>query len=310
MILRHLGYACINRTLGTKTRTVRLANVRTEKLIPAITQNLDELERILRWNVAHGIRFFRVTSDLIPFASHEAFPFDWQEAFAWKFDAIRRFVKAEKIRLTMHPGQYTVLNSPEERIVANAIAELDYHARLLQLMADRDATMTLHVGGVYGDKAAALDRFARNVERLSDAARSRLILENDDTSYHVDDVLGLCQRIGVPLVFDFFHHRCLPPTPDPTEELEERLEQVVATWGTAVPKFHLSSGREDGPPTAHADYIEAGDLEWVEDVMARVGGDRPYDVMLEAKEKECALLALQGSGDGLTLPQPAPTAEG
>jgi UV DNA damage endonuclease len=134
MRLRHLGYACQNLTLGTKARRVRLANLRSEALVAPIAQNLDDVLAALRWNVAHGVRFFRASSDLVPFASHPGFPFDWAEAFAWKFDEIRKLVKAEGLRVTVHPGQYTVLNAPREAVVEAAVAELEYHARLVGLM--------------------------------------------------------------------------------------------------------------------------------------------------------------------------------
>ena len=293
MHLRHLGYACINLTLGTKSRTLRLANLRTEKLIPVITQNLDAILDILGWNVGRGIRFFRISSDLIPFATLPAFPFDWEEAYAWKFDEIRRFVKAEGLRVSSHPGQYTVLNSPNERVVEESVRELEHQARVLRKMDPKQGTLTLHVGGAYGDKAAAVERFKQNFERLSPDVRGMLTLENDDTTYHLDDVLPLCESLGLPLVFDFFHHRCHHVGESPMEGLTGKLERVVKLWGRRVPKAHLSSQRPGpGSPTAHADYVEASDFQAFVDLMADVGGDGPYDLMLEAKRKEGAALEL------------------
>ena len=209
MRLRHLGYACINTALGTKSRTVRLANLRTESVIPVVVQNLDDILRSLRWNVEHGIRFMRISSDLIPFGPLPQFPFDWTEAFDWQFREIRRLVKAEKLRVTSHPGQYTVLNSPRPEVVQNSIDELDFQAQVLKRM-DPKGTMTLHVGGAYGDKASALDRFAQNVDRLSDDARERLALENDDTTYTLEETVGLAERVGLPVIVDLFHHKLNP----------------------------------------------------------------------------------------------------
>ena len=292
MRLRHLGYACINLTLGTKSRTLRLANLRTEKLIPVITQNLQSILDMVRWNADHGIHFLRISSDLVPFATKPAFPFDWAEAYDWLFREIRRTVKAEKMRVTAHPGQYTVLNSPKPGVADEAIRELEHQAKLLSLI-DPNGTLTLHVGGAYGDKPAALARFADNFARLSPLAQGMLILENDDTTYSLDEVLPLCETLGVPLVFDYFHHQCLHAGDDYRAGLVEKLERVVATWSGRVPKFHLSSAREDGPRTAHADYVHRDDLDEFVAVMDAVGGDAPYDIMLEAKEKERAVLDLQ-----------------
>lgn len=301
MRLRHLGYACLNTTLGTKSRTVRLANLRTEAVIPVVAQNLDDVLASLRWNVAHGIRFFRISSDLIPFGPMPAFPFDWAEAFDWKFREIRALVKAEGLRVTSHPGQYTVLNSPRETVVQNSVDELEHQARVLRLM-DPKGTMTLHVGGAYGDKPAAMDAFAHNVGRLSDAARSRLILENDDTTFTLAEVVGLAERTGLAVVVDLFHHLLNPGTgtaaAHPSGEtwdagLIPLLDRAVATWGGRPPKMHLSSHRP-GTRTGHADFLAMDDVQALVDVMAQVGApDAPYDVMLEAKRKEIAVLEVR-----------------
>lgn len=302
MRLRHLGYACLNKTLGTRARTVRLAHLRTERVIGPIAQNLDDVLAALEWNVAHGIRFFRASSDLIPFASHPGFPFDWAEAFAWKFDAIRRLVKAEGLRVTIHPGQYTVLNALREEVVVAAVAELEYHARLIALLDPRQGTMTLHVGGAYGDKAAAMDRFVQNLEWLSDEARSRLAVENDDTTFTLAETVALGERTGLPVIVDLFHHRCNPSGATWDEGLVPLLERAVATWGRRVPKLHLSS-QKPGTTTSHADYLLMDDVQALLDLMAQVGGDAPYDLMLEAKMKECALLEVQRYLDTGAVPE-------
>lgn len=306
MRLRHLGYACLNKTLGTKARTLRLANLSTERVIGPIAQNLDDLLAMLRWNVDHGVRFFRASSDLVPFASHPDFPFDWEEAFAWRFDEIRRLVKAEGLRVTAHPGQYTVLNSPRENVVEASVAELEYHARLLGLIDPRQGTMTLHVGGAYGDREAAMDRFVENLDRLSDEARARLAIENDDTTFTLAETVALGERTGLPVIVDLFHHRCNPSGATWDEGLVPLLERAAATWGRRVPKLHLSS-QKPGTTTSHADYLLMDDVQTLLDLMDQVGGDAPYDLMLEAKMKECALLEVQRYLDTGAVPdRPTP----
>ena len=292
MRLRHLGYACLNATLGTKSRTVRLANLRTEAVIPVITQNLDDVLASLRWNVAHGIRFFRISSDLIPFGPMPAFPFDWAEAFDWKFREIRRLVKAENLRVTSHPGQYTVLNSPREKVVQDSVDELDFQAQVLKRM-DPTGTMTLHVGGAYGDKPSAMDAFARNLDRLSDDARARLIIENDDTTFTLEEVVGLAERTGLAVVVDLFHHILNPSGETWDAGLVPLLDRAVATWNGRPPKMHLSS-HKPGTRTGHADYLHMDDVETLVSIMEGVGEtDAPYDLMLEAKRKEIAVLEVQ-----------------
>ncbi len=291
MRLRHIGYACQNMTLGTKSRTVRLANLRTEAVIPVIAQNLDDVLAALRWNVAHGLPFFRISSDLIPFGSKPEFPFRWQDAFAWKFDEIRRFVKTHDVRVTSHPGQYTVLNSPRPEVVEAAIEELDFQADVLGRMAPA-GTMTLHVGGAYGDRAAALERFEQGLDRLSPDARARLTIENDDTTWSLPEVLTLAEKTGLPVVADLFHHRVFPSDTPWGEGVVELLGRAAATWGKRVPKLHLSSGKP-GARTSHADFLDMDDVQTLIDLMEQVPGDAPYDLMLEAKRKEQAALEVK-----------------
>lgn len=292
MRLRYLGYACQNLTIGTKSRTVRLANVRTETLIPVITQNLEDVERSLRWNLEHGLRFFRISSDLIPFGPMDVFPFDWEEAFAWKLKSIRKLVRKEKLRVTSHPGQYTVLNSPRPEVVDASVDELEHQARVLRAM-DPKGTMTLHVGGAYGDKPAALERFEQNLARLSDDARQRLAIENDDTTWDLPEVVELAERTGLRVIPDLFHHLVFPDDTLPDDELAELLERAAATWGKGVIKLHLSS-QKPGTRVSHADFLDMDDVDRLLALMDRVGdADAPYDVMLEAKRKEKAVLEVR-----------------
>ncbi len=297
MHLRHLGYACINRSLEKTTgRTFRLANLSADRVREIGGANLDALYDILRWNVSRDIRFFRVSSGVIPFASHDAFDLDWETMFSAKLKRIRAYVEQEALRLTLHPGQYTVLTSPNEDVVGRAIAELDYQADFLQAVDPWQGTMTLHIGGAYGDREAAKDRFADAFERLSPSSKQRLALENDDTTYGTDEVLAFCQRIGVPMIFDYFHHLIFPGSDN--EGLAEKIEAIAETWSGRpphgrVPKFHLSSARPDGRRTAHADLLEEADLNRFLALMTDVPGDAPYDVMVEAKEKELAILPLR-----------------
>ncbi len=291
MKLRHLGYACTNVTLGCTTgRTLRLANLTEERAAAVIAENLATLQNVLRWNVSQGIRFFRVSSAVVPLASHEAFPLDWQTLFASELADIRGFVAENGVRLSMHPGQYTVLNAPRPEVVRAAVKELEYHAAFLNAVDPAQGTMTLHVGGAYGDRAASLARFAEAFTLLSPNAQYRLTLENDDRTFSAGEVLGLCEQLGVPMIFDFFHHKLNPTYETWDAQLVPLLKRVVATWGERVPKLHLSSPRDF--TTAHADYVEAVDLAQAVDALATFGGDRPYDLMLEAKLKEVALLEL------------------
>ena len=309
MHVRHLGYACLNRTLATTSRTLRLASLRTETVLEPAIENLDSLLATLRWNAERGIRFFRVSSGLIPFASHAAFPFDWREAFDWKLSAVRRLAKAEGMRLTMHPGQYTVLNSPRASVVEASVAELEYHAEVLRRIDPAQGTMTLHIGGAYGNKQAAMDRFEQNLDRLSEEARVRLAIENDDRTFTLAETVALAERTGLPVIVDLFHHRCNPSGETWDDGLPSLLARAVGTWGERVPKLHLSS-QKPGTATGHADYLDMDDVELLLDLMAGIDGDAPFDLMLEAKHKECALLEVRhyletGERPGRAVPMAA-----
>ncbi|MFP4600515.1 MAG: UV DNA damage repair endonuclease UvsE [Persicimonas sp.] len=292
MRLRHLGYACINCSLDLTTgRSLRLDNLADAYVSEIIEANLEALGRILAWNVEHGLKFFRISSSVIPFASHPDFPIDWRARFADQLDAIRDFGRAHGLRLSMHPGQYTVLNSNRPDVVDRAIAELDYHARFLEAVTPAGGDIVLHVGGAYGDKASAVDRFAQNFARLSEAARDQLVIENDDTVYTLDEVLDLSRRVARPVVFDIFHHRCNHPGEHWRDGLVQKLEAVNLSWPDRPPKLHISTARHLGK-TTHADFITPDDATTLLDLMAQVDTDRPFDLMVEAKKKDLAALAL------------------
>ncbi len=189
----------------------------------------------------------------------------------------------------MHPGQYTVLNSPNPAVVAASIAELEAAARLIDAVQD-DSTgkIVLHVGGAYDDRAASLRRFEGAAVRLSERVRRRLVIENDDTVYSTGEVLSLSESTGLPVVFDWFHHTIRPSDDADHSRLVARC---FATWRPAdgVPKVHISSQVPGGRIGHHADYIDPGDVQ----AFLRHAPDVPLDLMVEAKKKDLALLRLR-----------------
>ena len=291
MRLRSLGYVGQNLSLGLTTgRTLRLASLANEeRLAEVIAANLAHLEAILAWNVERGIHFFRIASGLVPFASHPDFRFDWRARFAAPLERVAAFAADHDVRLSMHPGQYTVLNAVKAEVVESALTELEYHAQVLDTVAGEAGTITLHVGGAYGDPDAAKERAARAARRLSERALARLTFEHDDTVFDLDDTLEVAGAVGVPVVFDIHHHRCLHRRAAWRDDLPDLLERVMSTWGDRVPKVHVSSARAPGEK-AHADHVDDHDLDLALALLAEVGGDRPVDVMLEAKAKEAAVL--------------------
>ena len=212
-----IGYACLNiGTPNTNIRSVMQRNATPEKLTEVTEHNLAALERMIDYNRKNDIKLFRISSDLIPFGSSPVNALPWWDIHAEAFQHIGAKIRKSGIRVSFHPGQYTVLNSPDEDVVARAILDLAYHDKMLECLGvDNKNKIVLHVGGIYGDKEAALDRFAENFQRLPESVQNRLIIENDDRLYNSEEVLELTNRLQIPSVFDNLHHAINPPPVGP-----------------------------------------------------------------------------------------------
>lgn len=285
-----IGYPCINLSLPCRpSRTFRLASLSWERLRETLAGNLACLEEIVRWNARHGLLFLRITSDLVPLASHPANRFTWAEEFAEEFARIGTLIRTLGFRISMHPGQYTLLNSPRLEVVEAAVADLLYHASVLELLGlDYTAKIQIHVGGVYGNKTQAMERFVRHVAELPEPVRARLVLENDERFYTLTDVLHLSRRAGIPVVFDFFHHELNQDGRTIAEALEAQRE----TWGPedGLPIVDYSSPLGGGRVGSHARSLNE------EHFLNFLRQSLPYDfdLMLEVKDKErSALRALE-----------------
>ena len=271
---------------------------------PSLGVSLDRLEAILRYCDENDIRMYRMATALAPYASHSDLPQfrDAPARCAARLEEVGATARALSIRLSTHPGQYTVLNSEDERIQRLAVEELEVQAELLDGMGmGPEAVVVLHVGGAASGKAAALDRFCRGFERLSAAARARLVVENDDRAFGLTDVLRLSERIGRPVVWDILHHHCNDPDRIPDRQA---LALALATWPDDVtPKIHYSSPktaveeqrRNVGRRVkrrfvlpqlrAHADTIDPIAFEHF---VTETAAGMNFDVMLEAKAKDLA----------------------
>jgi UV DNA damage endonuclease len=293
-----LGYACINMTLSENTPKITTNRSMIKKTFQAKgleyagelgLKNAKDLLHILKWNKENGINFFRLSSDFFPWASN------------YKFEELPQFnsIKAELeksgkfaidngIRITSHPGPFNVLVSPREHVVENTITDLEIHGRVFDLMGLSQTPynkLNIHCNGVYGDKISAMDRFCKNFKRLSPSVQSRLTVENDDKAsmYSVKDLMYIHERIGIPIVFDYHHHKF--NTGGLSEE--EALKLAMSTWPDGIkPAVHYSESKalheenDKIKPQAHSDYINALPNLYGMDVA----------VMVEAKAKELAIL--------------------
>ncbi len=286
------GLCCkfVKAPIHFRTTTVTYLKKRVEKdayLSEIISQNIQALEQAIIICKSLNIKSFRVNSQFFPAYTHPEVGYtlnslpDHKTLFLM-LDKCSHLAQKNQIRLTFHPDQFVVLNSPNPAIIEKSIAEIEYHAYLADLIgAD---VINIHGGGVYGDKTAALHRFADSFGRLSSSAQRKLTLENDDKSYTPSDLLPLCCDLKIPLVYDVHHHRCHP---DGCTE-EKITKKALSTWNRE-PLFHLSSPLNgwDGPtPYKHHDYIDPQDFPpfWLE--------LEPLTVDIEAKAKELAILKL------------------
>ena len=283
-----IGYPCSNLTVGcSASRTFRLASFSPERLSETVNASLDCLETILQWNADHGIGFFRISSDTVPFASHPVMTVDWRAEFGARLAEIGSFVRRHGMRLNCHPGQYILLNAPNEEIVARSIAELDYTAALFDLMGlDHTHKMQIHTGGVYGDKPAAIARFIERYHQLPEPIRRRLVIENDERQFSLADNLVIHEATGIPLLFDVFHHSLHHNG----ESIGEALDRFMPTWdGHGLPSMDYSSQNPDKQAGAHTVSVRLDDFGSFFEQL----GDRDVDIMLEIKDKEASVLAVQ-----------------
>jgi UV DNA damage endonuclease len=281
-----IGYACINLSLSCRSsRTFRLKSYSSEMMERTVGNNLSCLREQLRFNLEHDIFYFRISSDLVPFASHPVCDFPWQRSFKGKFKAIGGFIKKEAMRVTMHPDQFILINSVDEDIYGRSLKELVYHAEVLDLMGlDATHKIQIHVGGVYGDKAASMARFATRYRKLPSRVKKRLVVENDERSYGLADCLAVHADTGIPLVFDTLHHSAN----NRREKMRKALSAAGSTWdeNDGLPMVDYSSQKKGGKPGAHAYSLDQDDFR---SFLQQARG-LDFDVMLEVKNKERSAL--------------------
>lgn len=294
----NLGYACINMTLGGQKPKITTNRSMIKKTFidkgveyagDLSLLNSRDLCEIVKWNVDNGVNFFRISSDIFPWASEyniEDLP--QYQRIKTVLSSCGNYARENGIRLTSHPGPFNVLVSPREHVVQNTITDLTNHGKVFDLLGlDRTPynKINIHCNGVYGDKPSALDRFCKNFELLPESVQKRLTVENDDKAsmYSVKDLMYIHERIGIPIVFDYHHHKFC--TGDMTEQ--EALELAISTWPKGItPVVHYSESKslhesnDKIKPQAHSDYIKQVPNTYGNNV----------DIMVESKAKELSIL--------------------
>lgn len=281
-----IGYPVSNLGLGcTTSHTFRLATLNEERLYSTIEQNLDCLEHTLAWNIANGILFYRISSSLIPFASHVSMAIDWQSRFAERLLKIGNYIRENKMRISMHPGQFVVINSPVDAVYAASVRELQYHADLLRLLGlDSSHKFQIHLGGLHGDAAGSMQLFIDRYNDLPAEVRKHLAIENDERTASLQDCLQIHAACGIPIVFDTLHHQVR----NGGETVLKALRLAAETWSAddGVPMIDYSTQNPDKKVGAHSITLD------VEKFRSFVKSLRGFDIdiMLEIKNKEASAL--------------------
>ncbi|HZH63084.1 MAG TPA: UV DNA damage repair endonuclease UvsE [Metabacillus sp.] len=260
------------------------------KLEKIARSNISNCLRLLKHNLAHNIHFFRLSSKLIPLANHEELR-DWRymQSLIEPLKEIGEYINHHPMRIGFHPDHFVVLNSTQPDIIKISVKTLHMHEMLLKGMGvNPEHRCVIHIGGGYDDKLKALERFIHNWGLIPVSIQKMLLFENDDSTFHLQDALYLCEKLGVPQVFDYHHHLAYHDDP----EWEQQWERVIGTWeASPLPvKMHISSPKSEKDFRAHADYIDPNMfLEFLHNVKGSVP---QIDCMIEAKQKDNALFQL------------------
>jgi UV DNA damage endonuclease len=273
----------------------REAAIRKLELIAL--SNLENCLRLLKHNAAHDISFFRLSSKLVPLATHEELKgWDYISPLKDALKEIGDFAELHKMRIGFHPDHFVLLNSPRKEVLIQSLETLKMHYYLLKGMGlDPTHRCVLHVGGSYKDTPASLERFVSNWAEIPRSIQKMIILENDDKSFHLTDTLYLCEKIGIPLVFDYHHHLAYHSE----ENWVDEWERVVNTWAPSPfpVKMHISSPKSEKEFRHHADYI---DPQMFLRFLNEIKGSVPeIHCMIEAKYKDQALFRLVKELKGL-----------
>lgn len=278
----NIGYACL--TVGvpyTDQKSCMLKNASRVKLLELMSHNLNSLENIIDYNIKNNIGLFRISSGIIPFGSSPVNNLNWWNLFDSQLSKIGQKIKTSGMRVSMHPGQFTVLNSPKQEVVKKAIADLRYHIQVLDsLSVGETHKIVLHIGGVYNEKSQSIKRFIKNYMNLDDSIKRRLVIENDDKSYNVSDTLEISSIINVPVVFDNLHNQVNPCDKNMSDYYW--INECKKTWKEkdGRQKIHYSQQDPLKKPGSHSQSIMISKFMSFYDKL-----DRDIDIMLEVKDK-------------------------
>lgn len=290
-----LGYVALSKALDDVTTSSTITytnyinkNYNTSKLLEITKNNLDSLYEIIKYNVKNNFHFYRLTSKLVPLATHDKVDFDYITPLLDEYKKIGKLINDNNIRVDTHPDQYAVLNSMDSKIVKNTVEILEYHYKIMDALGIKDKIIILHVGSSACGKKASITRFINNFNKLPDHIKKCIAVENDDKVYNIKDVLELCHKINVPMVLDYHHFICN----NEKEDINDYLKEIIDTWDGKLPKMHFSSPKSKLKKEfrSHSDYINKECFIKFINILKKQ--DKDIDIMLEAKAKDDAVSRL------------------
>ncbi len=290
-----LGYVALSKALDDVTTSSTITytnyinkNYNTSKLLEITKNNLDSLYEIIKYNVKNNFHFYRLTSKLVPLATHDKIDFDYITPLLDEYKKIGKLINDNNIRVDTHPDQYAVLNSMDSKIVKNTVEILEYHYKIMDAIGIKDKIIILHVGSSACGKKASITRFINNFNKLPDHIKKCIAVENDDKVYNIKDVLELCHKINVPMVLDYHHFICN----NEKEDINDYLKEIIDTWDGKLPKMHFSSPKSKLKKEfrSHSDYINKECFIKFINILKKQ--DKDVDIMLEAKAKDDAVSRL------------------
>lgn len=283
-----IGYAC--KTIGvpnTDMRSCIIKNASNEKLTELIRHNINSLNNMIDYNIENNIKLFRISSDLVPFGSSEINKIKWWEIFSEELLLIGQKIKISNMRVSVHPGQYTVLNSNNNNVVLKAVEELYYHTKILDSLGlDFKHKVVLHIGGAYDNKKLSIERFIENYHVLDEKIKNRLVIENDDKIYNIEEVLDIGIKLKVPVIFDNLHNQ-LNLSEQKMSEIYW-IELCRSTWKEkdGNQKIHYSQQAEQKKKGSHSDFISINKFMTFYEMLDR----NDIDIMLEVKDKNLSCI--------------------
>lgn len=283
----NLGYACIcNGISGTSsspfTYKEYLESKNLNRLNDVIVSNFEVLNKIIDYNIANNIHFYRLSSKIIPLATKEDVYFDYISKYMVYYREISKKITNSNMRVDFHPDQFAVLNSTRKDVLEATIKILNYHYNLLKALGIKNKVLVLHVGSSSFGKDNSIKRFVNNFNRLPDYLKECIAIENDDKIFTMSDCIKINKLINIPLVFDVHHHNCNSSDFD--------MEDVLNSWNDIRPKMHYSSPKNKKDYRNHADYIDSDSfISFIENIKRY---NKDIDIMIEAKMEDDALFRL------------------